>query len=261
MDLAIAGAIALSVILWILSGVAQYKHRDTAVIWTVYFAIMFTILVFFLTWQKREGSHKTPPEVDANTRTAIGNKVEPSVPIVPATRNREQTGETQPYKTPSPQRQNLGSGSGAPPYTSRFPHPGFKWSDYTEDYFYDAIWRWEYRPEMGEAGKEPRNVKGYCPDCRKEVKPYHVQYKDDGTLKSVIFYCDSHPLKQYQIEGHGIDPYGRIRLSIQRKLNNGQWQDVVKHQMDGHIVPFHAEYDAWNSRFKERQDIDKRTDK
>ena len=54
MDLAIAGTIAISVVLWILSGVAQYKQRDTVVIWTVYFAIVLTILVFFLTWQKRE---------------------------------------------------------------------------------------------------------------------------------------------------------------------------------------------------------------
>lgn len=53
MELAIAGAIAASVILWIMSRVAMYKHRETAVIWTVYAAISLTLLVFFLTWQKR----------------------------------------------------------------------------------------------------------------------------------------------------------------------------------------------------------------
>lgn len=102
-----------------------------------------------------------------------------------------------------------------------------KWTDYTEDYFYDAIWRWEYRPEMGNT---PRNIVGYCPECKNELRPKWVQYRDNGTLRSVIFTCDAHPLKQYTTQGHGIDPYGRIRLSILRMLRNGKWEEVVRHQ-------------------------------
>ncbi|HEV2912865.1 MAG TPA: hypothetical protein VGX92_06065 [Pyrinomonadaceae bacterium] len=53
MELIIAGAVTISVVFWILSGVAAYKHHETSLIWTIYLAIIFTILVFFLIWQKR----------------------------------------------------------------------------------------------------------------------------------------------------------------------------------------------------------------
>lgn len=180
MDLAIAGAIAISVVLWILSGVAQYKHRDTAVIWTIYFAIVLTILVFFLTWQKREWE----------------------------------------------------SGSGAAAQTWHpTPHDHIKWTDYAEDYFYGVIWRWEYRPQMG--NKEPRNITAWCPECNRLMESLPgIAIAPDGGHTS-IFVCCNHPLRQYFINaGRGVDHYEGIRALIREKLKTGRWKKVVQRQVD-----------------------------
>jgi hypothetical protein len=65
MDVVIAAVTALSVVFWILCGVAAFKHNETSLIWAAYFAIVLTILVPFLTWQKRADSR--PNEKAAST--------------------------------------------------------------------------------------------------------------------------------------------------------------------------------------------------
>jgi hypothetical protein len=52
MDNAIPWVIAISLVFWIVSGVLMYKQRETAVIWSTYLALIFTLLVPFLSWQK-----------------------------------------------------------------------------------------------------------------------------------------------------------------------------------------------------------------
>ncbi len=181
MDLAIAGCIAISVVLWILSGVAQYKHRDTAVIWTVYFAIVLTILVFFLTWQRREWESVKRSQ----TRQLLKDHGELYI----------------------------------------------KWTDYTEDYFYDAIWRWKYRPQMG--NKEPRNISAWCPECGRAMEPLQGVGIAPGGGHFSIFVCCNHPLRQRFVNaGKGIDHYEGIRALIREKLKTGQWKEVVKRQID-----------------------------
>jgi hypothetical protein len=132
---------------------------------------------------------------------------------------------------PSP---NLGSGSGAPPYVSRsMPAPSLKWTDYKEDYFYGAVWRWEYRPEMGD--KQPRNIFGYCPDCKRLLHYDRLQGwekpKPDGSF-STSFYCGKHLGKYYWIKSTTRDAFDGIRDLISQKLQSGEWEEVVKRQND-----------------------------
>jgi hypothetical protein len=52
-ELAIVGVSTLAVLFWIITIIPIYKNRETWIIWTVYFALVLTILAFFLSWQKR----------------------------------------------------------------------------------------------------------------------------------------------------------------------------------------------------------------
>jgi hypothetical protein len=79
MELAIAGAITISVVLWILCSVFAFKHNETCLIWTTYFALVFTILVFFLNWQKSVWSKdiQSAPVVTVD----IGNTTDETRPL------------------------------------------------------------------------------------------------------------------------------------------------------------------------------------
>lgn len=143
--------------------------------------------------------------------------------------NVEQREQPKPDKPTTPPQRDLGSGSGAPPYTERSRYPRFKWTDYTEDYFYDAIWRWSYRPQMG---SEPRNVQGSCPECERPLEPLRGVAEAPGGLRYAVFVCRAHPLRQYSVLGFDNDPYDGIRTLIREKLENGKWETVVKKQYD-----------------------------
>lgn len=111
------------------------------------------------------------------------------------------------------------------------PNDFIKWTDYTEDYFYNAIWRWEYRPQMG--NQEPRNISGWCPECDRPLEPLQGVGIGEGGVHCSVFVCRAHPLRQYFIPaGNGLDYYDGIRKLIREKLANDQWREVVKHQMD-----------------------------
>lgn len=60
MELAIAGATSVAVVLWIISGALAYTHRENGFIWTIFFAVVFSILPFFLTWQKSVSERPQP---------------------------------------------------------------------------------------------------------------------------------------------------------------------------------------------------------
>jgi hypothetical protein len=112
------------------------------------------------------------------------------------------------------------------------PYARIKWTDYTEDYFDGAIWRWSYRPEMGD--KEPRNIRGICPDCGAVLsKEMHSRKRDSEGLLKADFICHRHtPIKWFQFKTASNDPLEPIRVLIRQKLETGDWEDVVKRQID-----------------------------
>jgi hypothetical protein len=245
MELAIAGAIAVSVVLWILSGVAQYKHRETAVIWTVYFAIVFTILVFFLTWQKREWESVKPANGQSGQPTRLpegprntGMTVAPQVPVSTSVGVKVTRKETQPEKPKEPkhdvsQSQGPAHQSDSGPKRLPFPGPydGIKWTDYTEDYFGGAIWRWKYRPEMG---REPYGIVGFCPDCERSLFPgTGSHHRGPDNLIEVGFYCRFHtPYKWFRFKSPTTDALDALRVIIRRNVETEAWREVVKRQID-----------------------------
>jgi hypothetical protein len=141
-----------------------------------------------------------------------------------------------PEATPQSERpiaKPLGYGSGAPSQTW-VGHPGpydhIKWTDYTEDYFYDAIWRWKYRPEMG--SNEPRDIHPFCPECDSPLR----KIGGTGLVKpekgrTVTFQCAQH-VRLYHFQSPSYDDFDGIRALIIERLQNGQWEKVVKRQYD-----------------------------
>ncbi|SRR6266508_2701816 len=115
--------------------------------------------------------------------------------------------------------------------SGEMPKPPVKWTDYREDYFFGAIWRWQYRPEMGD--KEPRNIFGYCPDCNRLLthNPYAGKRKPDGYF-TYAFYCHKHLGKHYWIRSATDDPFDGVKVLIRKKLQSGEWEDVVNRQID-----------------------------
>ena len=117
----------------------------------------------------------------------------------------------------------------------RLPHPTpydhVRWTDYTEDYFYGAVWRWNYRPEMGD--KEPRNIFGYCPECNHLLKTGTTSpSRKPDELFVFAFYCGKHISKTYWLRSPTRDPIDAIRVQIREKLQTGNWREVVKQQLD-----------------------------
>ena len=64
MELAIGAATTISVALWILAGLFAYRHHESALIWSTFFAIVFLFLAFFLNWQKRAWDTKEGVQTD-----------------------------------------------------------------------------------------------------------------------------------------------------------------------------------------------------
>ena len=164
------------------------------------------------------------------------------VPVKPApakpTLSRSQNPSTENPKPPAvralstePPSPNLGSGSGAPPYVERSHQPPLTWTEYKEDYFCDLIWRWRYRPEMG--NQKPRDITAWCPECEAEADPMeYVVRQNTGNLLAVFACSQCAPQRRYSVSGFITDPYDGIRTLIATKLQNGEWEKVVKRQND-----------------------------
>ena len=81
MEIAIAAASTIAVIVWISFGVAAFKQSESGVIWTAYFAITFSLLAFALTWQKRLGERVKPnPLPDLHGLLIPANDPRPEIP-------------------------------------------------------------------------------------------------------------------------------------------------------------------------------------
>jgi hypothetical protein len=170
------------------------------------------------------------------TRFLPTDKPKPEAPE-PLKRETSKTEETPKEEDLSAPASRIG-GTGAPSQQlwPNLPHPTpydhLRWTDYTEDYFYGAIWRWQYRPEMGD--REPRNIFGYCPDCNgllRYVRESAKKRKPDG-LFSTSLHCDRRAHKSYLVRSASVDPIDGIRALIREKLQSEAWREVVKQQLD-----------------------------
>jgi hypothetical protein len=116
------------------------------------------------------------------------------------------------------------------------------WADYREDYFFGAIWRWKYRPEMGD--REPRNIFGYCADCERlltYVREFAKKRRADG-FYATWFNCQNRTHKSRCVRSASSDPIEGIRDLIRKRLESGEWEAVVRRQKavrNGH-VPSHV---------------------
>jgi hypothetical protein len=109
-------------------------------------------------------------------------------------------------------------------------YDNIKWTDYTEDYFYGAICRWKYKPEMGD--KEPRNVEGWCPECDKPLRQRaEVNIQADKTRIATV-YCGKHIEKTYFVRTSSNYALDGIRELIRERLQNGTWREIVKQQRE-----------------------------
>jgi|GEM_PF-5922974 len=188
-----------------------------------------------------------PTDDESQSPRATSTQNEPRIPR----RNTSQTVDVESSATPSidikvirkgeqPQKKEeltpeelagpprMGAGSGARPGGYPRPHDPFTWTDYTEDYFYDAIWRWNYIPAMSDT---PRNIRGFCPECGDRLMNIHRRaVEKDGTAYAP-FSCSNHPFKAYYVVSDSeSDSYDGIRTMIQQKLRSGSWREVVKRQ-------------------------------
>jgi hypothetical protein len=152
----------------------------------------------------------------------------PSPLLSPETPRNIPTPESKPIKIvgggPSQPRPNT-----SPPYYADLNAP--KWTDYREDYFGGAIWRWGYRPEM--PGQTPRNIGGYCPDCGCALRATNLLYPDpNGPGDRYLFDC---PLNDHRffIPAVSHDPYEGVKRLIQEKLKDRDyWEAVVIRQRE-----------------------------
>jgi hypothetical protein len=113
--------------------------------------------------------------------------------------------------------------------------PATEW-DYTEDEFYDVIWRWHYKPPS----QIPRDIRPYCPECLYENEmehrlifpersPYPPYEQRAPYLK---LWCPRHS-QIYQAEhipNMNLDDFSKIRNLVQEKLENGSWREVVSRE-------------------------------
>jgi hypothetical protein len=117
-----------------------------------------------------------------------------------------------------------------------------KWTDYKEDYFFGAIWRWKYRPEMGD--QEPRDIFAYCADCERlltYVREFAKKRKPDG-LFATGFNCGNRTHKGAWVRSASSDPIEGIRDLIRKNLASGEWKAVVQRQNDirNGRIPLHV---------------------
>lgn len=88
--------------------------------------------------------------------------------------------------------------------------------DYDEDEFFGVIWRWNSDEAIG-----------YCPTCQTRVI-YKLGYNGRGIESSL--YCETCRRTLTTLDGDRQDVLGRVARQIERKLNTGEWKQVVENK-------------------------------
>jgi hypothetical protein len=129
----------------------------------------------------------------------------------------------------------IGSGpaSGRPGHSKGYDN--IQWTEYTEDWFYDVIWNWHYKPPS----KTPRDIRPYCPECsfKSEMasrlifpeRSVYPPYEQRAPYLRLWCSYDSHP-QVYEVDhipNMRGDDFSKIKALIQGKLSDDSWRDVV----------------------------------
>jgi hypothetical protein len=108
-------------------------------------------------------------------------------------------------------------------------------SEYTEDYIFGLIWRWR--------GVSPNNLpvgkfQTYCPDCYTRLIPsFSVPKALDTLYPAIQFFCQTCNKTIAILEGNVDDISDKVGIEIERKINTGEWKDVVMQSKAGRLVP------------------------
>lgn len=137
-----------------------------------------------------------------------------------------------PGQLPDDKTRTLAYRSGAQAWRSKFDglydYEELRYTSYTEDYFGGAIWRWGYRPEMGD--QVPRNIRGFCPEDGFVLRDSWGRAVSGAGLHYVNFSCQDYNHKSFNMPSEGSDPYEGVKKLIQKKLQSGEWRETVYHQ-------------------------------
>jgi hypothetical protein len=230
MEIAIAVTSALAIICGISITVASHYHKNSLLIWFTYFTVIFALLVPALYWQKHEWARAEIPSLVP--QNPISASPTPSISPSPSPSPSPSVTPTKPLRVvgggPSLQNPKHPTRNSGPPYYADL--DALKWTDYTEDYFGGAIWRWGYRPEMGD--KEPRNICGFCPDCSYGLRTTPIIVTDANGQHYTVFEC---PLgcNKFNIPAFNADEYNGVRRLIREKLKDrSYWEEVVMRQRE-----------------------------
>lgn len=122
---------------------------------------------------------------------------------------------------------------GTPPSNIGHPRPydNIKWTDYTEDWFYDVIWRWHYKPPS----KTPRDIRPFCPECSYPSEmDYRLIFPRDSPIftRDVVHLrlkCRDHPqvYRAEHIPNMQLDDFSKIKTLIEGKLADDSWRQAV----------------------------------
>ncbi|MBL8308014.1 MAG: hypothetical protein JNM33_15085 [Rubrivivax sp.] len=92
-------------------------------------------------------------------------------------------------------------------------------TDYTEDRFMGAVWRWRY------AHGAPTGTWAFCPRCD-TVLVYSYQ-RDYGDLKTTL-HCETCRVDIATEPGDRDDLVGKVHRQIDRKIRTGEWKNYVE---------------------------------
>ena len=92
-------------------------------------------------------------------------------------------------------------------------------TEYREDRFFGAIWRWKYF----QGG--PTGIWAFCPACD-TVLVYSYQ-RDFGDLKTAL-HCETCNRTILTESGDKDDLQGKVHRQIDRKIRNGEWKNNIE---------------------------------
>jgi len=194
------------------------------------FGIGTTILIWIaVIISARQVDNSTPaPSQPSSSSPSLLPSPSPSISMSPSSSPSPSPGTEKPKLAAKPVAKRAGKvpsiDAGARSHESPF-----KWTDYTEAYFLGAIWRWQWRPEMGD--RIARNITGLCPECDGPLK-YGEPFVEEDKRKLFILFCGKHIHKTYYLHSPSYDPRDGIQELISKSLQDGSWEKIVRQQRE-----------------------------
>ena len=96
-------------------------------------------------------------------------------------------------------------------------------TDYTEDRFFGAVWRWRY------AHGGPTGTWAFCPRC--DTVLVYSYRRDYGAVKTTL-HCETCDLDIAAEPGDRDDLLGKVHRQIDRKIRTGEWKNYVERKAE-----------------------------